>query len=283
MIKYRALFFFLFFFPGPVLAKDYTVFNPTPDEEMRPMNTERPSRADTVFTVDPGHFQVETSLLARGQNNDCYSSGCNKSKKTFIGNETTLRLGLTQNSDFQMQFAPYVSSNVKSPGRTEKNRGFGDLVLRYKYSFAGNYEPYGLAVIPYIKLPTSKKNGGNNDVEGGLGIPFLLMDDGIWSLGGMTQINFLKNQDSQKPYRRAYYASYANAIFLFTNWNTKLTSFIEYYTYKADRSNSWWQNTFDFGVIYTVNKNFKIDTGMNIGTTNAADDFYWFAGGAYRF
>ena len=40
---------FFFIFGSPALAaENYTLFNPVPDPEMRPMTTERPSKTDTV-------------------------------------------------------------------------------------------------------------------------------------------------------------------------------------------------------------------------------------------
>ena len=40
----------------------YTLFNPTPKEQMRPFNTDRPTKSNVPYTVDAGHFQIETDL-----------------------------------------------------------------------------------------------------------------------------------------------------------------------------------------------------------------------------
>src|SRR5207247_8308607 len=43
--------------------RHYTLFNPTPRELMREMNTDRPDKTESPYTVDAGHFQVEADVL----------------------------------------------------------------------------------------------------------------------------------------------------------------------------------------------------------------------------
>ena len=40
----------------------YTFWNPTPRELMREMSTDRPDKTESPYTVDAGHFQIETDL-----------------------------------------------------------------------------------------------------------------------------------------------------------------------------------------------------------------------------
>ena len=37
----------------------YTLFNPTPTDQMRDFNTDRPTKSNVPYTVDAGHFQYE--------------------------------------------------------------------------------------------------------------------------------------------------------------------------------------------------------------------------------
>jgi hypothetical protein len=53
----------------PVLAddaapdkSDYTLFNPTPDADLRSFSTDRPPKANSPYTVDAGHSQYETDI-----------------------------------------------------------------------------------------------------------------------------------------------------------------------------------------------------------------------------
>ncbi len=45
---------------------DYTLFNPTPDVDLRGFSTDRPPKAKSPYTVDAGHFQYETDIVVYG-------------------------------------------------------------------------------------------------------------------------------------------------------------------------------------------------------------------------
>src|SRR4051794_2985518 len=40
----------------------YNLFNPTPPEFMRELSADRPDKTESPYTVDAGHFQLETDL-----------------------------------------------------------------------------------------------------------------------------------------------------------------------------------------------------------------------------
>lgn len=45
--------------------KKYNIFHATPKRLMRDFATDRPDATESSYTVDAGHFQVETDLLKR--------------------------------------------------------------------------------------------------------------------------------------------------------------------------------------------------------------------------
>ncbi len=254
--KLRNSILALSIFTSSAIAKEYGLLNPTPKSELRPLTTERSSKSDYVTTVDPGHAQLETSFFSVVKN-----------KKTTIGDAANIRFGLTENSDLQFITNLYTN-NVK-----ENKQGFGNTTIRYKYSFGGNgNEKFGIAAIPFISLPTSQDKLEANYTQGGLGIPFAYAVDNFLTIGGMSQINFLKNK-----------TGYANAIYLCGNFSEKFYAFAELYTYKTSAINASWQNTADFGLHYYVTRYFKVDVGANIGITKAADNLNYYSGFAYKF
>lgn len=266
-------------------AEDYTLFNPTPKEKLRPLNTERSSKSDYVTTVDAGHIQLETSLISITKNKDCNNGSCTKTLLSTFGDTNNIRIGLTENSDLQIMSNLYMNKRTYDyKNEPQKQDGYGDTNIRFKYSFSGNKgEKFGIAVTPFIKLPTNQNHFGNNDVEGGIAVPFAFSLDDGWGIGGMTQINLLKEQNVSGNYFGKYYGAYLNAIYLSKSFTDKLSAFAEYATFKANVSNSWWQNTADFGVHYLINNNFKVDFGANFALTNAADDLNYYSGITYRF
>ncbi len=197
-MRYLAIFCAIFLANNSSFAKEYSLFNPTPDDKLRPMVTERPTNSDGANTIDPGRFQIETSLISNSRNKDCNQGNCTKTSTTSFADSTNIRLGLTQNSEIQIIATPYSYKRQQAANsEIDERDGFNDVTIRGKYSFLGNEgEKFGLAIIPFIKLPTNKNDLGNNDIEGGLGIPFSINFDDGFSIGGMTQFNFLKDQNS---------------------------------------------------------------------------------------
>lgn len=267
---------------GAAHAEDYNLFNPVPDDKLRPMSTERPSKTDSAITLDAGRFQIETSLVNYNYNSDCIAGSCSSTREWGGGTSTNLRIGLTESADFQILFDAYrdVNTTDKSAGTHSRAQGFGDTTLRYKYNFWGNDGgKSALATVLFMKLPTNNDNLANDDVEGGIEFPFVLNFDDGWSLGGMTALSVL-NEQSQA---RDYYLGYTNSLILGKSLNDTTSVYGEFFTYLPDTGTRDWQNSLDFGIVHKLSDNVQIDTGINFGVTDAATDVQWFAGIAYRF
>jgi hypothetical protein len=263
-----------------VAGEGHTIFNPTPAKEMRPMTTERPSKTDGPYSLDAGHIQIETNLLARTQNNDCVGGTCTKTSHNYLGGTNNLRIGLTDTIDLQIINDIYHSITTKTSGTKETREGFGDTTLRLKANLLGNNpsDKYSLALLPYVKIPTNQDHLGNNKYEGGVELPFNVNLPNSWSIGGMTAISAINQLDNS-----GHDAAYANSLILGKGFTDKWSGYTEIFTYKADQSGAKWQNTLDFGTVYAVTDNVRIDTGVNFGITDAADDLNYFVGFAYRF
>lgn len=260
-------------------ADDYTLFNPVPDDKQRPMNPERPTKTDGATTVDAGHVLIETSFINQVRDKDCGGGNCVRTSEWDAFVPTAFRVGLTQSTEVQFIVSPYqhVATRDDAAGK-QSATGFGDTVVRLKHNFWGDDSgDTALAVIPFIKLPTNEHGLGNNDVEGGVELPFSINFDGGWNLNPMTQVNFLMSPDGS-----GYFLQYVNSVAFTKNFTERFSGYTELYSSRADTGGGW-QNTLDFGVVYALTDNVTVDTGVNIGVTKAADDLNWFLGGSFRF
>ena len=152
----------------------YNLFNPTPDDLLRPFNTDRPSKTDSPITVDAGRFQLEADFA--NYTYDRYNALRTDTRvETLLVTPTFLKVGLFQNVDFQMLVPTYewirtetrnVPTLVTDPltGVTSlQNRrqvttvdGYGDMLFRLKINLVGNEGGnFALAVIPFVKAPTA--------------------------------------------------------------------------------------------------------------------------------
>ena len=163
---------------APALADDapppdksnYTLFNPVPDDEMRSFSTDRPTKSDTPYTVDAGHYQYETDIL-----NWSYNRNSTTTSNLLVA-DPVLKAGLTNSTDLEIALAPFNFNQSHVRGTTTKNTaaGFGDFYARVKYNVLGNDGgDYAVAVVPYVKAPTAAHNVGNGHWEGGGYVPFV--------------------------------------------------------------------------------------------------------------
>src|SRR5437867_7579307 len=74
--------------------------------------------------------------------------------------------------------------------------GYGDTTARLKYNLWGNDNGRSaLAVIPYLKLPTSEENIGNHSIEGGLIVPLDVELPADIDLGLTTSFDALRDEN----------------------------------------------------------------------------------------
>lgn len=257
--------------PSFLLAQDWnSIFNPTPNDAMREFMTDRPDKTESAYTVDAGHFQHETDLL-----NYVQDSAEGSTSSTLLVAAPNLKIGLTNSTDLQVVAQSSVYDKSSNPN--EKRSGYGDTIIRLKQNIWGNDGgDTALAMMPYIKLPTNYKDLGNDKVEGGLIVPIALNYFEDYGIGAMTQIDYLREDDDTNNYFQ-----FVNSLTVGTDLTESLGGYSEIWT--AASNQAGFQVTLDFGLTYSICENSIIDVGVNIGTTNTADDINPFLGLSQRF
>jgi len=86
--------------------RQYHLFNPAPRVHMREMNTDRPDKTESPYTVDAGHFQVEMDLVSYSHNHDT-SRGQNTRSDALAVAPINLKVGLLNNVDLQLVLDTY--------------------------------------------------------------------------------------------------------------------------------------------------------------------------------
>ncbi len=256
----------------------YHLFNPVPRELMRPLSADRPDKTDSAFTVDAGHFQLEMDLANASEDRHNVEGSDVRSRSLEIA-PANLKLGLLNNLDAQLILSPYrwEETEDRHAGIAERHSGFGDVIPRLKWNLTGNDGgPFALALMPFVKLPTSQDQLGNNAVEGGLKVPYWFDVPG-WDVSLMTEVDF--NQDAAFS---SYHPEFVNSISVGHRIAGKLSGYAEFYSNISAEADAPWVGTLDAWLTYQATEDLRFEAGVYIGVTRSAEDWRPFIGLTWR-
>ncbi|WP_294205146.1 transporter [uncultured Chryseobacterium sp.] len=250
----------------------YSLFKPVPKALMREMETDRPDVTESPYTVDAGHFQYETDIV-----NLVHERTELQKTSTMLINHANIKIGITGSTAIQIGFPTYgiQKETDLATGSVTTARGFGNISLRVKQNLIGNDQGnFVLAVLPYIKLPTS----GHDDesrLEGGLIVPMLYKLPGEWKIGMQVEVDRLK--DTDQP---AMHTEFLQTLTLSHPLMKNIEGIAEtYYTY--DFKAHHLSNYVNAAVQMEVAKDVKVDAGINYGLQHDAEKHY-FVGASFR-
>ncbi|KFF10576.1 hypothetical protein IW15_19770 [Chryseobacterium soli] len=249
----------------------YSLFNPVPRSQMREMETDRPDVTESPYTVDAGHFQLETDLVRTIK-----EIGESSETHTVLINQMNLKIGIANSTAIQIGFQTYGRQSEKEydSGSKTISDGHGDLTFRIKQNLIGNDDgSFALALLPYIKFPTSKYE--DSRFEGGLIVPMQYKLPGEWNLGLQVELDRLKDQDEQ-----AMHTEFLQTLTISHSIIKGIEGIAEtYYTY--DFKAHQFSNYLNAAIQVDVARDFKLDAGLNFGIQHTAAKHY-FIGASYR-
>ena len=257
----------------------FNIFNPVPVNLMRELNADRPDKTDCPFTVDAGHFQVEVDFANMTYNRPNSERGNVRSTALEIA-PVNLKVGLLNNLDFQLVFTSYrwEKTDNQDNGTINQKAGFDGITPRFKVNIVGNESGFfALALIPFVSLPLNQHNFGNSSVEGGLGIPYSF-DIPNWDVGFQTTFRFNRN-DAE----RGYHTEFENSVSIGHLLIGKMSLSGEFFSSVSTEKVTGWVGTIDTWLTYQVAENLRLDGGIYIGVTPAADDWHPWLGMTWRY
>jgi hypothetical protein len=264
----------------PPDKSQYHLFNPTPREVMREMSTDRPDKTESPYTVDAGHFQIESDLFAYAHAHDT-SAGANLRGDSWSFATLNLKAGLCNFSDFQVVLFPYnrVRTDDRIAGTISRQSGFGDVLTRLKVNLWGNDGgACAGGIMPYVKWPTSQDHLGNRAIEGGVILPVAFNLPAGFSAAAMTEFDWLQDADSHD-----YHPEFVNSITVSHQIVGKLDAFLEFYSLVSAETGAPWMGTVDLGFTYGITDDMQLDAGAYLGVTKSAPDIAPFLGFSVRF
>ena len=235
-----------------------------PAHPLRDLSTDRPDTTESPYSVDKGHFQIETELVAFTRDGGEWEE--------FTLGETNAKFGLTDKSDIQVVI-PFM---IHEEGVGE---GLGDIEIRLKHNLWGNDSgETAMALMPYLKLPTASEDFGNGEVEGGLIVPFSFAAAGDWSCGLMAEIGVAHDDDGGGYHLTGLVSATASH-----GITENTAGFLEIAGMVSAGSTEESEVYFNTGITWAVTETLQMDGGLRIGLTNASADLTPFAGISRKF
>jgi hypothetical protein len=253
---------------------DYTLFNPTPDVDLRNFSTDRPPKANSPYTVDAGHFQYETDLGVLADGN---TGGIKTQDWTVF--DPTLKMGLTNTIDAELQVTPYASASTKSAAATTAVSGIGDTYARLKINVLGDDQgPSAVALLPYIKFPTAQSRLGNGKIEAGVILPVSFSVPGGFTLIVMPEGDYLKDSGDDR-----YHGAFDFLINLSHSLNKRWTFYSEVFTTQSFQAGQRPFYTLDEALTFALTANIQVDFGGNFSLSRVTPKSELYAGLSQRF
>jgi hypothetical protein len=266
---------------APASAPDksgYTLFDPTPDDQLRAFCTDRPPKANLPCAVDAGHFQYEADIFNGSQTR--YGG---VTTNVFLYANPTLKLGLTNTIDFELNMAPVETVATHGALVRQTFTGNGDLFLRTKFNLAGaEGGDFQAAAIPYVKAPTAAPGIGNGAVEGGVIAPvsFALPKD-------FTLLFDPEFDDLRNAANTGHHANYQFLANLSHPLPNNVTAYLELWGQINDDPGAYArQASFDLTmswIAWDKSPNLQFDAGVFFGLTPATPKIQAFVGVSQRF
>jgi hypothetical protein len=258
----------------------YTLFNPTPRESMREIESDRPDITETPKTVDAGHVQVELGFVDVAYNDD---DGIISRRLDVL--PTTLKLGLLNNVEASISFTPFVREWSDFGGDEDSAEGFGDAIeSRVKINLWGNDQAQpqsgdtALAVIAYVRFPSGPDELRDDRVEGGLIFPLQIQLPDEFRLGLMAEFDAVDNGENY-GFAFVHTANISREI----PGLKDLEAYVEYIGIAPDDTGDTYQAHGGTGLIYKVNDDWLLDAGATFGISDSADDVLVTVGTTFRF
>ncbi|HEX4054932.1 MAG TPA: transporter [Tepidisphaeraceae bacterium] len=261
----------------------YTLLHPTPSDQLRDMDTDRPNKTNTPHTIDAGHLQIETGAFDYTYDRDRYR-GANARIETLGLGQFNFRLGILNDLELNaivnsydfLRYSDYVAN------QSMRQNGFGDTVVGGKLNFWGNESGDDLwatafGIQPQFKIPTARRELGNGHAELFVGLPFLMNLPAGFHLGIQPTISWQRNVENSGDVTGWQNSASIDRVF-FGN----VDIYVEYWSLVTTEFHQESQQTLDVGFTYPLNDNVVLDTGANIGLNKASNTLEWVAGVSVR-
>ena len=241
----------------------------------QPICADRPGKSTPACTVPAGHWQIETGLADWS----LQKAGGERDTSLVLG-ETTIKYGLTDRSDIEVDVTPWQHTTSRGPGFRESASGIGDINLMMKQELTSPDARLQVTLFPYVKIPTAKHSLGNGKWEGGLLVPIdYAIGKSPFSVELTPEVDWVADADGH-----GHHAAMVQVASLGWQVSPKLNLSAEIWgQWDWDPAGTTRQASADGAVAYLVSNSVQLDAGANFGLNRNTPDVELYAGVSKRF
>ncbi len=227
------------------------LFHATPKKLMRDFGTDRPDVTESAYTVDAGHFQMETDLFKTER---CNAEGVKTIHNYF--NAANLKLGITRSLDMQIVVSTLQASKIKDGNTITKQLQFGGLTLRAKQNLWGNDKgKTALSVLPFINLPVRS----SEKISGGIVFPFAMSMSNGWGFGAQLEADVADDEAGNN-----YHFNFLASATISHSLCKDIDFFVESFVTKETEIKKY-EYFLNGGIIFSPATDINIDMGLYYG------------------
>jgi hypothetical protein len=243
--------------------------------DQSPICADRPGKATSACTVPAGHWQIETGFADW----TLQKSGGERDTSLVLG-ETTIKYGLTDGSDIEVDVTPWQRATSRGPGFRESANGIGDVNVIYKQRVVPANAPVQVIAMPFVKVPTANHSLGNGKWEGGVLFPIAYsIPKSPFSLGLTPEVDWAADADGH-----GHHAAMVQVASLGWQATDKLNLSAELWgQWDWDPSGTTRQASADGSVAYLLSNDVQLDAGANFGLNRVTPDVELYGGISVRF
>jgi hypothetical protein len=225
----------------------------SPPSSDDPISTDRPAIAASSTVVPEGSFQMENGFLISNTH-------------SFDGPETSMRFGLTNNTELRFSAPDYYFNS-------SSGSGFGDVSVGVKQQLgpAGGFD---VSLIVFLSIPTGAHTISSHGYDPGLQLPWSRKLSANWSTGGQFALYWPTQVDGRNLT--------GESTFLLDRQLTKpMDAFVEYAGDFPQRGGP--RHLLHIGAAYKATPRQQIDLHVGIGLSSATIDHFVGIGYSFRF
>jgi len=236
---------------------------------------DRPGKATATCTVPADHWQIETGLADWS----LQKAGGERDTSLAIG-ETTIKLGLTEASNIEVDVAPWERATSRSGAAHDSASGFGDVNILYKQRLTASEAPLQVSALPFVKAPRANRSLGTGEWEGGFLLPIgYAIPSSPLSLAFTPEMDLLADGDGH-----GHHLAMTQVMDLGWQATSQLNLSAELWgQWDWDPAGTTRQYSADTALAYLVGNRVQLDAGANFGLNRNTPDVELYAGFAELF